>query len=87
MGAATLEAIVGAAAARRRTVLGSSHFNIRPGRKLMVQIPLTEAGRSLLRRHRTVPARLVVTVEGGATQQRSIKIHPDDYRNRDFDER
>jgi hypothetical protein len=84
-GTATLEAMLTVGRHRRRVVLGHARFKIDAKRKRVVKIALDAAGRQQLRMHQTVAVRLVVTVDGGRTQQRMIKIHPDDFSRGDHD--
>ena len=86
-GTVTLQAVVRVLGHPQRIVLGRVHFTIRGRRTQIVQIPLKSVAHKLLSKHKTVSVRLIVTVNGGRTQQRMIKIHPDDFKRPDGDDR
>ena len=62
------------AAARRTVKLGSKRYAVAAGRRAKVKVRLTAAGRKLMKRRRSVRARLVLRETSGATRTATVRL-------------
>jgi hypothetical protein len=76
-GTISLESVSGPAASRKkpkRVVIGSAKFSMPGNSKRKIKVKLNRKGASLLAKHRSISARLVVVTQGSGTREQLITL-------------